>query len=324
MIKLKCFLPGLLLLIMAATTSAQSKFRVVGYLRNQRGLADAIKRVNLDRITHLNIAFINPDSTGSLLVAPGLKDVVLLAHSKNVKVLLSIGGGTPPKYLPVNIYGDKQDVLITALTNIAISYNLDGIDVDLEGLLINDNYEGFVTKLAASLKVNGKLMTAAVATYNAQKYTDKVLALYDFINVMSYDKTGPWRPNKPGLHAPYEMAVNDLDYWINKRGILKEKISLGLPFYGYGFGADAPESMTYKQIVVQYPDAKDADQLTLPGGAVVYYNGTQTIKTKTVLALKTAGGVMVWQLLQDADGEDSMLKVIDDTIRSQKEKMHYT
>lgn len=287
-------------------------------MRNQRGLANSIKSVNLDKITHLNIAFINPDSTGSLLVAPGLKDVVTLAHAKNVKVLLSIGGGTPPKYLPDYIYGDKQDVLIAALTKITTDYDLDGIDVDLEAQLIDDSYEGFVIKLASSLKANGKLMTAAVASYNAQKYSDKVLALYDFINVMSYDKTGPWRPNRPGPHAPFEMAVSDIDYWTNKRGVAKEKISLGLPFYGYGFGADAPESMTYRQIVAQYPDAENADQVTLADGGMVYYNGAQTIKAKTELALKTAGGVMIWQLLQDAEGDKSLLKVIDDTLKSRK------
>ena len=321
MIKLRCLLIAILLLSIVQDGMAQSagdKFRVIGYMRNQRGFANSIKNVDLDKITHLNIAFINPDSSGNLIVAPGLKDVAALAHKSGVKIFLSIGGGTPPKYLPDFIYGDKQDLLISALTKITVDYNLDGIDVDLEGRLIDKNYEGFVLKLASALKEKSKLITAAIATVYADRYTDKALAQFNFINVMCYDKTGPWNQNKPGQHAPFDMAADDMDYWSNKRGIAKQKLSLGVPFYGYGFGSNAPESMSYKDIIAQYPGAENTDQVTVPGGGIVYYNGAPTIKAKTLLALEKAGGVMIWQLLQDARGEKSLLSVIHDTIRSQK------
>ncbi|MFA6084921.1 glycosyl hydrolase family 18 protein [Mucilaginibacter sp.] len=321
MIKLRCLLIAILLLPIVQHVVAQSagdKFRVIGYMRNQRGLANSIKNVDLDKITHLNIAFINPDSSGNLIVASGLKDVATLAHKNGVKVFLSIGGGTPPKYLPDFIYGGKQDLLISALTKITVDYNLDGIDVDLEGRLIDKNYEGFVLKLASALKEKSKLITAAIATVYADRYTDKALAQFNFINVMCYDKTGPWNPNKPGQHAPFDMAADDMDYWSNKRGIAKQKLSLGVPFYGYGFGTNAPESLPYKDIIAQYPGAENTDQVTVPGGGIVYYNGAPTIKAKTLLALEKAGGVMIWQLLQDTGGEKSLLRVIDDTITSQK------
>ncbi len=56
---------------------------------------------------------------------------------------------------------------------------------------------------------------------------------------MSYDHTGPWRPEKPGPHAPYEEAQAALAYFGVDRKIPKDKLVLGVPFYGYGFG---PES----------------------------------------------------------------------------------
>ncbi|MDB5000077.1 MAG: hypothetical protein JWR76_1154 [Mucilaginibacter sp.] len=312
-------LAGLFLLISADRLMAQStksKFRIVGYMRN-RGLANSIKNFELDKITHLNIAFINPDSLGNLKVAPGLKDVATLAHKSGVKVLLSIGGGTPPAALPDFIYGNKQDLFISTLIKVMVDDDLDGIDVDLEGGLVDNNYEGFVSKLASALKEKNKLITAAIATTYADKYTDKALAQFNFINVMSYDKTGPWNQNKPGQHAPFDMAADDMDYWTNKRGIAKEKLSLGMPFYGYGFGTNAPESIAYKDIITQYPGAENTDQVTVPGGGIIYYNGAPTIKAKTVLALEKAGGVMIWQLSQDAKSERPLLDVIDDTIRSQ-------
>jgi chitinase len=314
-------LAGLLLLISVdglMAQSAKSNFRIVGYIRNQRVLANSIKNVDLDKITHLNIAFSNPDSSGNLKVAPGLKDVTELAHKSGVKVLLSIGGGTPPAALPNFIYGDKQDLFISALIKVMVDDNLDGIDVDLEGSLVDKNYEGFVLKLASALKEKNKLITAAIATVYADKYTDRALAQFDFINVMCYDKTGPWNQNKPGQHAPFDMAADDMAYWNSKRGIAKEKLSLGVPFYGYGFGTNAPESIAYKDIIAQYPGAENTDQVTVPGGGVIYYNGAPTIKAKTQLALEKAGGVMIWQLLQDTQGEKALLCVIDDTIKSQK------
>jgi GH18 family chitinase len=317
--KLCAVLAGLFLLISADGLMAQStksKFRIVGYIRN-RGLTNSIKNFELDKITHLNIAFVNPDSLGNLKVAPGLKDVAALAHKSEVKVLLSIGGGTPPTSLSDFIYGDKQDMFISTLTKITVDYNLDGIDVDLEGRLVDNNYEGFVTKLASALKEKNKLITSAIATAYADKYTNKALAQFDFINVMSYDKTGPWNQDKPGQHAPFDMAADDMDYWTNIRGIAKEKLSLGVPFYGYGFGTNAPESIAYKDIIAEYPGAKNTDQVTVPGGGIIYYNGVSTIKAKTLLALKKAGGVMIWQLSQDAKSEKPLLDVIDDTIRSQ-------
>ncbi|TSD67841.1 hypothetical protein FFF34_010770 [Inquilinus sp. KBS0705] len=318
MIKFRYLAIGFLLQLTFASAFAQSGFRVIGYMRNQIGLANAIKNVNLDQITHLNIAFINPDSLGNLVVAPGLKDVVKLAHQKKVKVLLSVGGGMPPHWLPQYIYGDKQDIFIQSLAKIAVDYKLDGIDVDLEGSLIDKNYEGFVVKLATALKAENKLITSAIATVYADNYTNKALAQFDFINVMCYDKTGPWKPEKPGQHAPYDMAATDMEYWANKRGIAKQKLSLGLPFYGYGFGTNAPESMTYRDIIAKYPGAQDKDEVAVPGGGIVYYNGVPTIKNKVALAMQNAGGIMIWQLLQDAKGKESLLSLIHNEIKAAK------
>ena len=161
-------------------------------------------------------------------------------------------------------------------------------------------------------------MTAAIATVYKDRLTDKALKQFDYVTIMTYDKTGPWRPQDGGPHAPYDMAVADLDYWTNTRHIAKEKLSLGLPFYGYGFGTGAPADVNFKNLVIQYPGAENADQFTVPGGGVIYYNGIPTIKNKTTLALQNAGGVMIWQLLGDAEGDKSLLNVINSTISTSK------
>ncbi|SKB57698.1 glycosyl hydrolase family 18 protein [Dyadobacter psychrophilus] len=293
---------------------ADNRFKVIGYLPNRTDLLASANQIDFAKITHLYIAFINPDSLGNLTRTENLKEVAALAHSKNVKIMASIGGGGAPEYYPSFLIGENKKKLIKDLVNLAVDNNLDGIDVDLEGALIDANYESFVVDFAAALKQKNKLITAAIATVYKSQFTDKALAQFDFVNIMSYDRTGPWRPDKPGPHAPYSMAEEDLQYWLETRKIPKEKLTLGVPFYGYGFGGTAPESMSYKNILRQYPDSINQDQMHLNGG-MVYYNGLPTIRRKTELAKQKVSGVMIWQLLQDSTGVKSLLAEIDGVVK---------
>jgi chitinase len=295
-----------------------SKFRVVGYLTLNSIENGAGANFDFGRINYLNVAFINPDAKANFTVSPALASVVAAAHAKNTKVLVSIGGGSAPLYYTALLSDTLRNTLINNLVTLIFDNNLDGVDVDLEGERIDNNYEAFVTALSTALKPKSKLLTSAVATAYMLRYTDRALAVYDFINIMSYDKTGPWRPANPGQHAPYDMAVSDLDYWTNTRGITKEKLSLGVPFYGYGFGTGAPPDINFKDLVKQYPGAENNDELTVAGGGIIYYNGMPTIKNKTMLALENAGGVMIWQLMGDDPGNKSLLNVINTTINATK------
>ncbi|HTD99297.1 MAG TPA: glycosyl hydrolase family 18 protein [Mucilaginibacter sp.] len=301
------------------TSPAAAAFRVVGYLREYNVVDGQAIKFDFSRITHLNIAFINPDALGNFTTLDGLSALVAAAHAKNVKVLASIGGGLAPAYYTTLIADNSSRAkLVNSIAGLTDQYNLDGIDVDLEGSFVDANYEAFTVDLKKVLQSKGKLLTTAVATVYATQYTNKALAQFDFINIMSYDKTGPWKPEKPGQHSPYSMAVEDLDYWAGTRGVAKEKLSLGLPFYGYGFGTGVPGDMTFADIIKTYPGAENKDEVTVAAGGTMYYNGLPTIKSKTTLALQKAGGIMVWQLLQDADGANSLLNVIDAEVKAAK------
>ncbi len=304
-------------MLLAWPAAGAAKFRVVGYLRyNDKLLTDA-KALAFDKITHLNIAFVNPDSAGNFKVSPQLAQVAALAHHHGLKILASIAGGNPPAYFSKLLAQGRQAAFIAGLTALAVNNNLDGIDVDIEQSLINADYEAFVTGLAAALHARHKMITAAIATMYRDSYTDKALQQFDFINIMSYDKTGPWKPERPGPHAPYQMAADDLTYWTTVRSIAQEKLNLGLPFYGYGFGRNAPAEIIFRDIIAQYPQAQSLDEIAVPGGGIIYYNGIPTIRAKTRLALSAAGGIMIWELSQDADGSSSLLKVVDEAIKLQ-------
>jgi GH18 family chitinase len=138
------------------------------------------------------------------------------------------------------------------------------------------------------------------------------------MNVMSYDRTGPWRPEKPGPHSTYAHAEEDLAYFTNQRNIPKEKLTLGVPFYGYGYGPEITSkaiSMDYNQIVATYKGAERVDEWKMPDGKMLYYNGIPTIKMKTALASSRASGIMIWQVLGDAPRKKSLLRAISDSAK---------
>jgi GH18 family chitinase len=306
----------LFLVLLSLNSEAQTssdRLKVVGYYSLKSAMANP-KDVPFKKLTHVNLWFLNPDTLGNFTVdLSGLKSFVKSAHQKKVKVLFSIGGGSPQPQYHYLLKDDRREELIDNLVQQVIKYDIDGVDVDLEGSNIDLYYEKFVIELGSKLRSYDKLLTAAIAIYYKDQLTDNALAQFDFVNVMSYDRTGPWRPDKPGPHATYEHAIEDLDYFGNVRKIPKEKMTLGVPFYGYGYGPELTSSaisMDFGTIVKTFKGSEIVDRWTMPDGKIIYYNGIPTIKRKTALAKEKAAGVMIWQIRGDAKGPKSLLKVI--------------
>ena len=53
------------------------------------------------------------------------------------------------------------------------------------------------------------------------------------------------------------------------------------------------------------------DELKMPDGSTLYYNGIPTIQKKVKLAKKEAGGVMFWHIGGDAAGDKSLVTAIN-------------
>lgn len=310
---------GMLNMLLFLSIISFSQFRVVGYVPLGAVTPD-VSKISFQYLTHLNIAFVNPDSTGTLIVPAGFDSLIQKAHNYNIKVLASIGGGRFNPYYASLLADTNRPAFIRQLINLSVDHHLDGIDVDLESDNIDKNYDPFIAGLAAALKATGKSLTAALATWNAQLITNVSLKKFDFVNIMSYDQTGPWRPNEPGPHSTYIKAEEDLKYWTKTRGLSKKKVNLGLPFYGYCFGTTYGEYMPYRTVVVTFPGSDQQDSVVPETGGIIHYNGLPTIQSKTALALKNAGGVMIWQLLQDAEGDKSLLTAINTEIRNARTK----
>jgi len=296
---------------------ANAQFRVVGYLNTWDHFPGNMRNVQFSKITHLNIAFAQPDVKGNLTVIEGLLVVVKKAHEQQVKILISLGGadlnGTKRNWKKFTDPAHVND-FCNRIAAYLIRNNLDGVDIDLEGNVIGHQYEGFIKTLSGKLRPTGKLLTAAVATWYEEQVPAACFAYFDFVNIMSFDLTGPGNAAGPGQHAPYSLAVEDIKFWRNK-GLPREKTGLGIPFYGYGFYANSTSNeIPYKEILRKYPGAEQKDK----AGHAIYYNGMPTIGEKARLAFREASGVMIWQLTEDANGPHSLLNVVDSVIKGSR------
>ena len=309
-------LKWILILVLGVVNLSVAQKKVIAYIPNWVDLNAFSSSVQYSKLTHINIAFENPDANGYLSFNSGSNTIINAAHAQNVKVFVSLGGGSVSEGGAIRdnyfnlIKAANRTAFIQKIYDYVVTHNFDGVDMDLEGPAINSDYGGFVIALAAKLHANGKLISAALSEgYGGANVPASTFAAFDWINIMAYDATGPWQPGNPGQHSPYSMAVNQFNYWTG-RGLPASKAIIGLPFYGYGFGASANQGISYANIVAQYPGAENLDQV----GNTIYYNGIPTIKAKTTFAIQNAGGVMIWELSQDATGAKSLLTAVNQVI----------
>lgn len=301
-----------------------SDFKVVGYYPSWAH--NKLNTVDFEVLTHICYAFAIPTSDGTLrdLENPeAAAELIKSAHKNGAKVLLSVGGWSyndvPLEGTFMKATSDSEKTLRFAENIIAMcdKYNFDGVDMDWEHPRVDGTsakqYEELMLILSEKLHTDGKLLTAAVLSgvtadgniyYDAAAHTNAVLNVVDFINVMAYDGGDGAR------HSQYDFAVNSGEYWKNTRGLPSCKVVLGVPFYA------RPGWAGYGTILADVPDAWNKDNVTY-NGMDVYYNGVETIKKKTRYAKENLGGVMIWELTQDAsDPEKSLLQAIGSAARS--------
>ncbi len=307
----------LTLAFLSVFINLRAEFKVVAYLPNWFWTLEKHKNAfDFSKVTHLNIAFFNPDIDGNFPVEQqgrGLDTIVAKAHLHHVKVLLSLAGGTDEGQYAKLLKKENRTAFIEKIMALVSKYNVDGIDVDLEGKNIDENYEAFVTELSSQLKPKGKLLSAAVGWWTRSKITDECLKAFDFINIMSYAT-----PASP--HTSLAFVEQHINYWKKERKIPASKLIVGMAFYGrYDLNEKEFKKIDYSKLLTKYPGAAYKDSIVRSeDGLLIRYNGIPLTKLKTNYALKEAGGIMIWQILQDSQGPLSLLNTIDEQIQESK------
>jgi len=277
--------------------------RVVGYATSWSGTADAIQ---YSKLTHINYAFLLPNSDGSIQAIDNpakLQAIVGSGHANGVKVLISVGGwmnGDPSPFVNLSGNGTARANFVNNLVNFVNQYGLDGVDIDWEAptSATAGSFNNLMNDLANAMHSRGKLLTAAVTAFGggADPIPSSVFGMVDFLNAMDYD-------NNNYDHSTYASAVTTLDYW-SGRGLSLSKVSLGVPFYSH------PGLYTFAQLL-SMGASPNSDTWNGQG-----YNGIPTIQSKTNLCFdRGAGGIMMWELSQDATGANSLLSAIDQVVK---------
>ena len=324
---MRLFLLAFAAVLAAAPAHTKPRPVTVGYVPAFKGLDRIVERGGFKHYTHLNLAFVNPDSSGAverggalacapagdgaMISARSLQRLVTKAHRARARVLISLGGGVIPA-----CSGDwarllappTRSSIVERLVALVDRYGFDGIDVDLEGELMTridraGNYTPFVQELSAAMRSRSKLLTAATATYEGGMIPDASLPFFDLVGIMSYDAIGPSWGTAGDEHSSFEQARAHLAFWIAK-GVPREKLALGLPFYGYGFGAFRA-NYALRDIAAEFgKDALESDVVgrRCAGCDYITFNGLPTLKRKARLAGAEGSGIMIWEIDQDMPG----------------------
>lgn len=294
------------------------EFKIVGYYSGDL-FNEPLENLQTDKLTHVIYAFLIPESDGTLveLKKPEqLKELVIQAHNDSAKVFIAVGGwsyeGKPLQtvFEEVAASDETRKLLIENIISFVDEYNLDGVELDWEHPNKNTiaNYEKLAVELSEALKFKNKELTAALngawskttGPEPSMVLTQKCLESFSFINVMAYDTNNT-------DHSPLWFTETSIDYWLN-RGVPADEIVIGMPLYS------RPSWMQYRHLVALNPEYAYVDYApTTPLES--YYNGINTLREKTIIALNKAGGVMLFDVNEDTNDQYSIVSMIDNVLK---------
>lgn len=345
-----------------------------------------------DKLTIINYAFASPQKDGTLApkkpaadarllsdsvdpvtgkIVPG-SSLVGMAHRRGVKVMLSIGGWEDTSEFP-QIAADpqKRARFAGACADRIRRFGFDGIDIDWEypGYVphngspadkenftcllrtLRDSLDALGAKTGKRLFLSAALASTAFAVTHME--VEKVAAILDFLNIMTYDFFGVWDPlsnhNSP-LFAPAEGdSTLNVDHafrlYHDQYGVPADKINLGVPFYGHGFagctglhqkhaGGDTtvcfePGNITYVEIMKRmnlfnrhWDDRAKVPYLVNDSGNLfISYDDEESVALKAGYVM-TAGarGLIIWEMTDDyfEDGRTPLLDAIRRVFRGNR------
>ena len=297
----------------APSPQSASSPHLIAYLfaGQQSNYTALSKTIQFGKITDLFLAFANPPrcqgvctpSSDVRFSIDGETDadidmIVRAAHSAGVRVVASIGGGGGDQRI-IQFYNvGLSEPVVASLRAFVLAHNFDGVDLDIEDPSnMGAPYLTFTSTLTAAFHPDGKLITAAVARYLQGSMPDAALRQFDLLNIMNY--------------SSYSAAVAAMNFYANQKKIPASKLVLGVPFFGSSEDDSREES--YKNILAAYPNAWKVDLVgggPLDDGLAFHYVGESTMAQETELG-KKYGGIMFWDLADDASAPHSLLMAIE-------------
>ena len=300
--------------------AADGEYIIVGYITYWESTMP-----DVSLLTHINYAFAHIKSDFESLDIKTEKRLAKVADLKktnpDLKICLSVGGWEAGNFSEMAAdAGHRQKFCENCLAAVK-KYNLDGIDLDWEyptssaaGISSSPNDTKNFTLLVKDLRATlgeGKLVTMA-SSANA-KYVDfkNATQYMDFVNIMTYDMGKPPYHNA-GLYksSKTKRSCEESVKAHIDAGVPREKIVLGIPFYGHGNGAEfSTDCVDYNEIKFDGFTRMWDDEAKVPylinstGTMVLSYDDEISVGLKADY-VKTEGlkGAMYWNI--EADDKD--------------------
>jgi GH18 family chitinase len=284
-----------------APTQSHQPLRVVGYLPYYEFKSFDLS--NAKMVSDLIYFSAQPNDAGDLdhtdISNEALDRLLALKDRFGTHIQLAIGGwGRCKSFAAVATNPDKRKHFVQVLLQYCLDRKLDGVDFDWEfpaGPQENEAYSLLLIETKAAFRSHGMLVTVALSP--SQELADDAYQAVDRVHIMSYDHSGD-------EHSTIKQAQSDVEAFL-ARQVPKDKLILGVPFYGRKRDGN-PNAMSYSQIVSRFHPVNAEDSA---GG--YNFNGIDTIRKKTRYALdQRIGGVMIWELGQDTNDLNSLLRAV--------------
>lgn len=354
------------------SSPAPHRYRVVGYVAGW-ALPPVI---HAEKLTHINFAFARIDADGRIAfpfpnLAPALQSVVALKkQNPQLRIIVSVGGWTADGFSDAALTDASRDTFAKSAVDLLRESGADGIDLDWEypgqgvaGIKYRpqdkQNFTLMLKKLREQLDAasdtQGRaakdryLLTIASADREYFDHTemDKLHVYLDWINVMTYDffnSLTPMTGHHAGLYAAAHAppGSRNADASIRQHlaaGIPRDKLVLGVAFYGRGFAgvqplenglnqpyeryegdhfyADLANDLIGRQGFVRYWDARARAPYLWNESTKTFisYDDPESIRDKAGYVREHGlGGIMFWQMAQDRN--DELLDVIVTSLAS--------
>lgn len=307
-------------------------------------------KIPTQKLTHIAYGFVEASVDGQCTVLSKTPEVQkrnlenlkamkkLKNKNKTLKTMLSIGGHGHSDLISDAVATEAgREKFVRSCVELIKKYSFDGIDMDWESPFSKQRAEDkenlvLVLKEFRKQLPEGALLSAAISAdeWSLKKRDISGMDPYlDWFGLMMYDYCEP-KSEKTCHHSQYrntEATDNGSQavQWLVDRGIDKQKLVLGVPFYGYVWKVDSLEGdglgqkviptdevpqydISYDEIKLKYTDAqgftKGWDEtagepylINRRENIFISYDNERSLEAKAKLAKdESFGGIMIWEL----------------------------
>ncbi|TXD46351.1 LamG-like jellyroll fold domain-containing protein [Polaribacter sp. IC073] len=185
------------------------------------------------------------------------------------------------------------------INNLLSQYpTINGIDLDFEWCTNNTCWNNYNSAITTINNVIPSMVTFS-ATLHPLYYNINISAVsaLDFISSQSY---GP-----SAQRFPRAEFINNVTTFLN-HGVPKEKLVMGLPFYGVRTVASGG-ALAYANFIATYPNLDPSLDVVDINGVSMTFNGQETIAYKSNHVVEQdLAGVMAWDSATDIDYDQTL------------------